>query len=163
MKQRLGLARALINRPRLLILDEPTLGLDPQGQEDLQNLLRRLNSEGVTIFLSSHLLHEVASLCTRIAIINRGQLVAVGTIDELRRQTGLNEVYVIEVRGAPPSFEGFPVKTIRPHGETTTLLIEGSLPEANRVMEHLLMHQATVLEFRPERESLTDIYLSVTQ
>ena len=89
MKQRLGLARALINDPQVLFLDEPTLGLDPQGQEDIQHLLKQLNAAGVTIFFFSHLLNEVASLCTRIAIINRGRLVAQGTIGELQIQAKL--------------------------------------------------------------------------
>ncbi len=92
MKQRLGLARALINDPEILILDEPTLGLDPQGQEDIENLLRELNNRGVTIFYSSHLLHEVSSLCSRIAIINQGSLTAQGTIKELMQTTGSRDL-----------------------------------------------------------------------
>jgi ABC-2 type transport system ATP-binding protein len=87
MKQRLGLGRAIINNPEILFLDEPTLGLDPQGQEDIQNLLAKLNKRGVTIFYSSHLLHEVSHLCTVIAIINHGKMVANGTIEALREQT----------------------------------------------------------------------------
>ncbi len=86
MKQRLGLARALVNSPKILFLDEPTLGLDPQGQEDIQKLLKNLNQQGVTIFYSSHLLTEVSDLCTRIAIINRGSLVAEGSMAELQSQ-----------------------------------------------------------------------------
>ena len=87
MKQRLGLARALINNPELLILDEPTLGLDPQGQEDIKNLLKKLNESGTTIFYSSHLLPEVENLCSRVAIINEGKLMAQGTIPELKAST----------------------------------------------------------------------------
>jgi ABC-2 type transport system ATP-binding protein len=86
MKQRLALARALINDPQILFLDEPTLGLDPRGQEDIQELLHNLNQQGVTIFYSSHLLHEVSALCTRIAIINHGKLVALGTISDLQQE-----------------------------------------------------------------------------
>lgn len=89
MRQRLGLARALINSPKILFLDEPTLGLDPQGQEDIQRLLKKLNAEGVTIFLSSHLLNEVSDLCSRIGIINKGKLIAEGTIDELGKMANL--------------------------------------------------------------------------
>jgi ABC-type multidrug transport system ATPase subunit len=92
MKQRLGLARALVNSPRVLFLDEPTLGLDPQGQEDVQQLLKRLNEGGVTVFYSSHLLHEVAHLCSVIAVINRGRLAAEGTIAELQRKTGSEDL-----------------------------------------------------------------------
>ncbi len=88
MKQRLGLARTLINSPKIIFLDEPTLGLDPQGQEDIHNLLKKLNKQGVTIFFSSHVLSEVADLCSIIAVINKGRLVAQGTMSELQKQTG---------------------------------------------------------------------------
>ncbi len=89
MKQRLGLARALVNDPKILFLDEPTLGLDPQGQEEIQNLLKQLNRNGVTIFLSSHQLNEVSNLCSRVAIINKGRMVVQGTIAELQKETKL--------------------------------------------------------------------------
>jgi len=89
MKQRLGLARAMINNPKILFLDEPTLGLDPQGQEDIQSLLKKLNASGVTVFFSSHLLNEVSNLCSRIAIIHHGKLIAQGTITELQTQAHL--------------------------------------------------------------------------
>ncbi len=91
MRQRLGLARALINNPQVLFLDEPTLGLDPQGQEDIQLLLKKLNAKGVTVFLSSHLLNEVSNLCSRIGIINNGKLIAEGTVNELREKAKLNK------------------------------------------------------------------------
>lgn len=91
MKQRLGLARAIINNPEVLFLDEPTLGLDPQGQEDIKVLLKKINSKGTTIFLSSHLLNEVAELCSHMAIISQGRLVAEGTLEELRAQTNLRD------------------------------------------------------------------------
>jgi ABC-type multidrug transport system ATPase subunit len=97
MRQRLGLARALINSPKILFLDEPTLGLDPQGQEDIQQLLKRLNIEGVTIFLSSHLLNEISNLCSRIGIINKGKLVAEGTIDDLGKMTKLQDKTLTQI------------------------------------------------------------------
>jgi ABC-2 type transport system ATP-binding protein len=86
MKQRLALARALVNDPKILFLDEPTLGLDPQGQEDIKQLLRDMNRNGVTIFFSSHLLDEVAALCSRFIIINRGKMAATGAIADLQRK-----------------------------------------------------------------------------
>ncbi len=97
MKQRLGLARALINNPRVLFLDEPTLGLDPQGQEDIQRLLKKLNVEGVTIFLSSHLLNEVSNLCSRIGIINNGKMITEGTIDEIRQKSKMKDKTLTEI------------------------------------------------------------------
>ena len=97
MRQRLGLARALINNPQILFLDEPTLGLDPQGQEDIQLLLKKLNAKGVTVFLSSHLLNEVSNLCSRIGIINNGTLVAEGTIHELQEKTKLKDKTLTDI------------------------------------------------------------------
>ena len=87
MKQRLSLALALVNDPQILLLDEPTLGLDPKGQEDIENLLKELNSNGITIIYSSHLLQDVSNLCNRIGIINFGKLIADGTLDELLKKT----------------------------------------------------------------------------
>jgi ABC-2 type transport system ATP-binding protein len=84
MRQRLGIAQALLARPRLVFLDEPTNGLDPPGIEEMRQLLARLaREEGVTVFLSSHLLHEVELLCNRVAILNRGRLIVQGEVAEL--------------------------------------------------------------------------------
>jgi ABC-2 type transport system ATP-binding protein len=84
MKQRLGIAAALLRNPKLLILDEPTTGLDPGGQRDMRELVRRLASQGLTVLLSSHNLGEVEDLCTRVAIVNAGRIVHEGSIAELR-------------------------------------------------------------------------------
>jgi len=83
MKQRLGIANALINKPELVILDEPTSGLDPQGMKDVRELVRELGKDGTTVFLSSHLLHEVEQVCNRAVIINRGRVVIEGPVSEL--------------------------------------------------------------------------------
>jgi len=83
MRQRLGIASALIRQPRLLLLDEPTTGLDPAGMRDMRDLVRRLAGEGITILLSSHLLSEVEELCNRVAIIRRGQIVYQGALQDL--------------------------------------------------------------------------------
>jgi ABC-2 type transport system ATP-binding protein len=83
MKQRLGIANALINSPELVILDEPTSGLDPQGMKDVRELVRELGDGGTTVFLSSHLLHEVEQVCNRAVIINRGKVVIEGPVSDL--------------------------------------------------------------------------------
>jgi ABC-2 type transport system ATP-binding protein len=83
MRQRLGIAAALLRSPRLLLLDEPTTGLDPAGMRDMRELVRRLAGEGITILLSSHLLHEVEELCNRVAIIRRGAIVYQGPLRDL--------------------------------------------------------------------------------
>ncbi len=97
MRQRLGLARTLINNPKILFLDEPTLGLDPQGQEDVQQLLKKLNRQGVTIFLSSHLLNEISNLCTRIGIIDNGKLIVEGRIDDLEKMPELQDKTLTQI------------------------------------------------------------------
>ena len=83
MRQRLGIAAALLRSPRLLLLDEPTTGLDPAGMRDMRDLVRRLASDGITILLSSHLLYEVEELCNRVAIIRKGRIVYQGALSEL--------------------------------------------------------------------------------
>jgi ABC-2 type transport system ATP-binding protein len=86
MKQRLALATALVHRPRILVLDEPMVGLDPEGAIELRRRLLRLSADGVTIFLSTHSMAVAEELCHRIGIVDRGRLVALGTLDELRVQ-----------------------------------------------------------------------------
>jgi ABC-2 type transport system ATP-binding protein len=85
MRQRLGIAAALLRQPRLLLLDEPTTGLDPVGMRDMRMLIRRLAGEGITVLLSSHQLTEVEEVCNRVAIIRSGRVVFEGALDELRR------------------------------------------------------------------------------
>src|SRR5437763_9817115 len=88
MRQRLGIAAALLRSPRLLILDEPATGLDPAGMRDMRTLIRRLAGEGMTVLLSSHQLPEVQELCDRVAIVDSGRVVYEGALSELRRQGG---------------------------------------------------------------------------
>ena len=88
MKQRLGIAAALLRRPKLLILDEPTTGLDPAGMRDMRDLVRRLASDGLTVLLSSHLMAEVEELCNRVAIIRTGTILYEGQLDALLRSHG---------------------------------------------------------------------------
>jgi len=89
MRQRLGIARALVNEPQVLFLDEPTLGLDPAGQRQILSTIRRIAEErGATVLLSTHLLAEVEEICSRVLIINRGRIVAHGTVSEVARQAG---------------------------------------------------------------------------
>ena len=83
MRQRLGIAAALLRQPKLLLLDEPTTGLDPAGMRDMRDLVRRLAGEGITVLLSSHLLAEVEELCNRVAIIRKGRIVYEGALNEL--------------------------------------------------------------------------------
>ncbi len=88
MRQRLGIAASLLRQPKLLLLDEPTTGLDPAGMRDMRALVRRLAGEGITILLSSHILAEVEELCNRVAIVRRGRIIYEGRLDELLQSSG---------------------------------------------------------------------------
>jgi ABC-2 type transport system ATP-binding protein len=88
MRQRLGIAAALLRAPKLLLLDEPATGLDPAGMRDMRRLIRQLADGGITVVLSSHLLAEVEELCNRVAIVRRGRIVYEGMISELKRGAG---------------------------------------------------------------------------
>jgi len=115
MKQRLGIAQALLHRPDVIVLDEPTSGLDPGGMKDVRELIRALGEQGTTVFLSSHLLHEVELVCNRAAIVDHGRVVAEGPVSELRpagmavRVTVGDKRRAVEVLGllpgAPPVIE----------------------------------------------------------
>ena len=88
MKQRLGIAQALLHDPEVIFLDEPTDGVDPVGRREIRDLMGELKEEGHTIFLNSHLLGEVELICDRVAILQQGELVREGTIEELTKQKG---------------------------------------------------------------------------
>jgi ABC-2 type transport system ATP-binding protein len=100
MKQRLGIAGALLTDRDLLVLDEPTNGLDPQGTREVRSLVRSLASEGTTVFVSSHLLAEIEQICTHAAIMRAGRIVAQGPLDELRTGGGPRVVVVTPDRDA---------------------------------------------------------------
>lgn len=96
MKQRLGIARALVNRPKLLFLDEPTNGLDPKGSRDIHDLLMDLNQKhGTTIFLSTHLLDDVDRLCNKIAIINYGKIVRTGNLRKMKGKSTVEDIFFL--------------------------------------------------------------------
>ena len=92
MRQRLGIAQSLVRDPKILILDEPTQGIDPEGTRDLRELIRNLSKrDGKTVIFTTHVLYEVNKLCDRVAIMKQGMIAGIGTIDELRRQVNADE------------------------------------------------------------------------
>jgi ABC-2 type transport system ATP-binding protein len=102
MQQRLGVAQALVGSPQLLLLDEPTSALDPGGRRDMRVLLEELRSEGVAVLLNSHLLSEVELVCDHVVIVDRGQIVESGRLEELARPRGVE----VELDGDVRLFEG---------------------------------------------------------
>ena len=161
MKQRLGIAAALIKEPDLLILDEPTNGLDPQGMADVRNLIIELGKGDRTVLVSSHLLGEVELMCTRIGVIRKGKLVAEGTIDELRGEPTL------KVRAAPAD-KAREVLEKDAGASNVSVLEDGSftikvdLDRTAEINQHLVMAGVSVTELRPDERSLTDVFMELT-
>ena len=156
MRQRLGLAAALIRTPRLLILDEPTNGLDPQGIREIRDLLLELNREGTTVFLSSHLLAEVEQLCDRVGVLDRGALVVQDRLDVLRGPTGRLHVRTPDVAAARALLDGR-VEQADAH----ELLVRHDDAAA---LNRLLVEGGVRVELlAPEHRSLEDVVLAATR
>ena len=161
MKQRLGIAATLLKEPDLLILDEPTNGLDPQGMADVRNLIIELGKGKRTVLISSHLLSEVELMCTRIGVIKKGKIVAEGTIDELRGAATLT------VRGTPADLAKTVLST-DVGAENVTPLGDGSFSlrvDAQRTAEinqHLVQAGVAVTELHMDERSLEDIFMELT-
>ena len=163
MLQRLGIAQSLLPNPRLVILDEPTTGLDPQGMRDVRDLIQRLSREKkVTIVLSSHLLHEVEQVCSRVGIINRGRLVAEGAVDELiRREEEQVRFEVDDPRGAEHAALGIEGVTVLGVGDDEIVVRakRESVPEINRALVAASIRVSAVV---PKQDSLEDLFLKLT-
>ncbi|MEK8127339.1 ABC transporter ATP-binding protein [Paenibacillus filicis] len=125
MRQRLGIAQALLNDPKLLILDEPTNGLDPQGIKELREFIRRLSETGLSLFVSSHLLSEIQQLCDRVAIISRGEVIQVGEVEALVDQKQTTVVWTV----SPPE-TALQVLQASPYAEGQGMSVDESLAEA---------------------------------
>jgi ABC-type multidrug transport system ATPase subunit len=160
MKQRLGVAAALLKDPDLLILDEPSNGLDPQGIAEMRELVRGVGRGDRTVLLSSHQLNEVEQVCDRVGVIAKGQLVAEGTLEELRGQTGLI------VAAAPAQRAGeLLTRLLSPdivHFEDGKLRIDIDPSRAAEINRTLVRDGIDVSELRPAQRSLEDIFFALT-
>lgn len=175
MRQRLGIARALVNDPAVVFLDEPTLGLDPHGQHELLEVVRQIaRDRNAGVILCSHLLAEVENVCDDVVILNSGEVVASGTVADI---IGRSEENVIRVRVPSPSvmqaereLEALPtVKSVTTTpgmpGWLRVELEETSWEEnhiTNRILETLIRAQITVLSFEPQGGRLQDVFLHLT-
>ncbi|MBA3991641.1 MAG: ATP-binding cassette domain-containing protein [Propionibacteriales bacterium] len=156
MRQRLGLAGALLRRPRLLVLDEPTNGLDPQGIREIRALLLQLHAAGTTIFLSSHLLAEVEQLCTRVGVLDQGRLVIQEELATLQQPTGRTLVRTPDVQLARGLLDG----QVEHHDDASLLVRVTDVAALN---SRLVTRGVRVEELSPERRALEDIVLAATQ
>jgi ABC-type multidrug transport system ATPase subunit len=155
MRQRLGLAAALLRKPRLLILDEPTNGLDPRGIREIRDLLAQLNGEGTTVFLSSHLLAEIEALCTRVGVMDRGRLVLQEDLAALRAPTGRVLVGTPEPDRVVALLDG---RVEKRDGSLLTV----RHPDPGDLNAELQAAGIRVTEFGAERRTLEQVVLDAT-
>jgi ABC-2 type transport system ATP-binding protein len=161
MRQRLGLAAALVRPRRLLILDEPTNGLDPQAAAEVRSLLQDLAASGVTVFLSSHLLTEIEQICNRAAIVYEGRLVAQERIDVLMAPTGRVRVDTPDVAAAARAIDD--IAELRLLGRTSEGLrvhLDGAAPE--KLTSELVNRGVRVRGVVPETRTLEQVFLDLT-
>jgi ABC-2 type transport system ATP-binding protein len=160
MRQRLGVAAALLKDPELLILDEPTNGLDPAGMAEMRSLIRRLGSGGRTVLLSSHMLGEVQQVSDRVGVISRGRLIREGAVDELRGKGS------IAVRAEPIALARQSVERVLGAGRVEvrdgTLRIDADAAEVPRINRELVLAGVAVSELRSVERTLEDVFLELT-
>jgi ABC-2 type transport system ATP-binding protein len=163
MKQRLGVASALLKDPDLLILDEPTSGLDPQGTVEMRALIKDIRREGRTVLLSSHLLNEVELTCDRVGVIAEGKLVAEGTVEELRARAGrMLRIRATPVEQAQRSLESFlKPEQVRVTDGAFVLTVDPA--QAASINRRLTSEGIDVSELRVDEQSLEDAFLQLTE
>lgn len=161
MLQRVGLAQALIHAPRLLVLDEPSDGVDPVGRKQIREVLLRLEQQGVTIFLNSHLLQEVELFCREVAIIQKGKLALSGTVLELTSGSG----YRLELAGVPENLESELRTRARNAAQNngTLQLVFPTREEANRALDLARSHQCEVETFGRTRSTLEEVFMKTVE
>jgi ABC-2 type transport system ATP-binding protein len=173
MRQRLGLARALVSEPEVVFLDEPTLGLDPAGQRQVLSLVRRIaGGRGATVLLSTHLLAEVEEVCSRVLILNRGRVAAAGTVSEVARRAAAPRS--ARLRVPPERFdEALRVLASAPavghlapadgHAGSVTATLEPGTSDGLEPLRLLLEAGVSVLSFELEGARLSDAFLAMTE
>ncbi len=158
MMQRLGLAQALINDPQLIILDEPTDGVDPVGRKEIREVLLHLKNEGKTIFLNSHLLSEVERISDRVAIMDLGKIVREGRVEDLTKTENIYELRVSNI--SPEILSSISSLIVRTDG--TLVEIRCNSPEdLNLAMDHLRSAGGIIESMAPKRSSLEDVFVDL--
>ncbi len=175
MQQRLGLARTLIHDPQVLILDEPASGLDPRARVEIRELLVELARMGKTVFFSTHILADVAEICTRVGIIEAGRIIATGTLDELQRGSATQRAVHIRVLDhaaeaqefltALPGVNGVEVQIEQNHPARTRLEVKFTGDDAalSAMLGSLAAHGIPIVHFSEDSQNLEDIFMQLTK
>ncbi len=162
MKQRLGIAAALLKDPEVLILDEPANGLDPAGLKEVRDMLRRLGAEGRTVFLSSHLLNEVQQICDSVAILSRGRCIAAGPVEEVLAK-GRGRGLVVRLAELDAGAAALAAQGIQASRDGEALHVDLPTEESARVTKALADRGLYLTELRPDEVSLESVFLELTE
>ena len=160
MKQRLGIAQALMGNPKLLILDEPTNGLDPEGMKEIRDLVGELSSEGITVFISSHLLDEVQKICSHVAMISLGELIIAGKMEDLLRNSEIlmTEIHVDQTEKSINILSNF--KWVHRCDEKNGILRVSIASNKIAELVNILVQNKILVSAIIPKTSLEDLYLS---
>ncbi len=168
MKQRLGLARVLLHDPDLLLLDEPASGLDPRARIEVRELLKELRKMGKTILVSSHILHELAQICTRIGIIEAGRMVAEGSLEDIYRQLGLRRVVHVQISNVTEdlvqkarAIDG--VASVEWHVDRFCFRIHEERLAVEDLLDKLRALGARIYMFQPEAMDMETVFMKLTE
>jgi ABC-2 type transport system ATP-binding protein len=161
MRQRLGLAAALMRPRELLVLDEPTNGLDPQGTREVRSIIRDVGASGTTVFLSSHLLTEVEQVCSHVGVMNRGRLIFSGELGELRRAAG-TRVRVDTPRPAAAAAVLHQRGTGEPDIRANGVVADLGDADSEQLVEALVIAGVPVRQFVLEQPDLEDVFVELT-
>lgn len=169
MKQRLGLARALIHDPKILLLDEPASGLDPRARVELREILIKLKTLGKTVIISSHILPELAEMCTEVAIMEDGKLLAVGAVKEIMEKMNFSGLINLKVLFSEDINIALKVlnnmKISKPNVDNLTISFGSSnKPEhMAAILNELIKQKVNVVEFKESSHNLEDVFLKITK
>jgi ABC-2 type transport system ATP-binding protein len=169
MKQRLCLAKTLVHDPPVLILDEPASGLDPRARLEMKALLNELRQMGKTILISSHILSELADFCTSIGIIERGKMLAAGSIRDIQQQIRSHRVLKVRVldestdKAAEILRQDASIRLVETYDHTLSAEFEGQDPDMARVLDRLIQSGIVVQSFAEEPLSLEDVFMMITK
>jgi len=161
MLQRVGLAQALMHSPQLLVLDEPSDGVDPVGRKHIRDILQGLEQKGVTIFLNSHLLAEVELFCREVAIIQKGRLALSGTVQELTSGSG----YRVEAENVPEQLRAELQSRARAAStvDGTLQLMFATREEANRAVDRLRGEKCAIESLARTRSTLEEVFMKTVE
>lgn len=168
MKQRLCLGRAMIHNPAVLILDEPAAGLDPRARIELREMIARLADHGKSVLISSHILTELAEMCDTVGIIEQGELVAVGRVDDIRRKVQAASEVKVSVLNEVRSLAGWldqrgDVSEIRFDGSTVRFSHLGDRASEAALLKQMIEAGFEIVEFGAHSKSLEEVFMSITQ